>query len=236
MAARIAQRPGVVEAALWMAAPASIRARGKAVSLSLIGDEPGAAHHPYRVAAGTALTDGARGILLGTTIAQRLGVGVGDEVEVQVLLSTYPRLVLDDAGFELYTLPVRGLVGFGASDNAYVARSFLASEMGDETAASAVIVHLADHEGAAAIAAAIAASERGVRPLAWIDDSPYLRSSVQAARRLGDASWVMGVLAVGVPVLALLYISTLHRRRQSAFSLRWGSRAPTCSSLRCCRR
>ena len=34
LAARIGRRPGVVEAALWVAAPASIRARGKAVSLS----------------------------------------------------------------------------------------------------------------------------------------------------------------------------------------------------------
>jgi len=31
---------------------------------------------------------------------------------------------------------------------------------------------------------------------------------------LAGASWLMGVLAVGIPVLALLYISTLNRRRQ----------------------
>ena len=47
-----------------------------------------------------------------------------------------------------------------------------------------------------------------------MDDSPYLRSSVKAAETLAGASWFMGVLAVGIPVLALLYISTLHRRRQ----------------------
>ena len=214
VAARIAGRPGVVEADLVVAAPASIRAHGKAVSLSLVGDEPGAALHPYRVAAGAALTNAQGGILLGTSVAERLGVSVGDEVDVQVLLSTYPRLVLDDAGFELYTLPVRGLVGFGASDNAYVTRAFLAGEMGDESCASAILVHLRDHEGAGDVAAAIARSERGVRVLPWMEDSPYLRSSVQAARTLGSASWAMGVLAVGVPVLALLYISTLHRRRQ----------------------
>ena len=49
---------------------------------------------------------------------------------------------------------------------------------------------------------------------AWMDDSLYLRSSVKAAETLAGASWFMGVLAVGIPVLALLYISTLHRRRQ----------------------
>ena len=49
---------------------------------------------------------------------------------------------------------------------------------------------------------------------AWIDDSRYLQSSVRAVETLAQASWVMGVLAVGIPVLALLYISTLHRRRQ----------------------
>jgi ABC-type lipoprotein release transport system permease subunit len=216
LARRIARHPGVLEADPVLSLPASVRGRGHAASLSVIGVEPGARFHPYRLTAGQPLADGdgPRGILLGTSVARNLGVSVGDEVEATLLLSTYPRLVLDDGGFETYAFVVRGLVGFNAADNAYVSRAFLAPELGDEHAASAVLVHIADHEAAPAFAAAIGRGEPGVRVRAWMDDSPYLRSSVQAAKTLAGASWVMGVLAVGIPVLALLYISTLHRRRQ----------------------
>jgi ABC-type lipoprotein release transport system permease subunit len=214
MARRLARLPGVSDVSPVLGAPASVRAHGRAVSLPLLADEPRAAFHPYRVTDGGLLTDGDAGVLLGVSIAGRLGAAIGDEVELTVLLSTYPRLVLDDAGYETYKLTVRGLVGFGGSDTAYVTRSFLAGELGDETAASALLVHATDHERAPAIAAAIAGAERGVGAHAWMDDSPYLRSSVNAAETLAGASWFMGVMAVGIPVLALLYISTLHRRRQ----------------------
>jgi len=197
-----------------IAVPGTVRARGRVVSLYVAGDEPRASFHPYRLTAGGLLTDRDGGVLLGASVANRLGVSIGDEVEITMLLSAYPRLILDDGGYETYKLTVRGLVGFAASDSAYVTRSFLAGELGDETAASALIIHAVDHERASSIAAAVNGAERGVRARAWMDDSPYLRSSVKAAETLAGASWFMGVLAVGIPVLALLYISTLHRRRQ----------------------
>jgi ABC-type lipoprotein release transport system permease subunit len=214
MAERLARIPGVTEVDPVLGLPASVRAHGQAASLNVLADEPRASFHPYRLTAGSLLRDGDDSMLLGVSIANRLGVAIGDEVEVTVLLSTYPRLILDDAGYETYKLTVRGLVGFQGSDSAYVTRSFLARELGDENAASALILHAADHENAPSIADAVANSERGVRARAWMDDSLYLRSSVRAAETLAGASWFMGVLAVGIPVLALLYISTLHRRRQ----------------------
>ena len=214
MATRLSRIAGVREVNPVIAVPGTVRARGRAMSLYVAADEPRASFHPYRLTAGGLLTDGDGGVLLGVSVANRLGVSIGDDVEITMLLSAYPRLILDDGGSETYKLPVRGLVGFAASDSAYVTRSFLAGELGDETAASVLIIHAVDHERAPAIAAAVNDAERGVRARAWMDDSPYLRSSVKAAETLAGASWFMGLLAVGIPVLALLYISTLHRRRQ----------------------
>jgi putative ABC transport system permease protein len=214
LASRLARIPGVKEVDPVLIAPASVRAHGHVANLSVLGDNPRAVFHPYRVTAGSLLDDQTPGVMLGVSVANRLGVSIGDEVEVTMLLATYPRLVLDDAGYETYKLTVRGLVGFAGSDSAFLTRSFMARELGDDNAATTLIVHTLDHESAPAIAGAIEASERGVRARAWMDDSPYLRSSVQAAETLAGASWFMGVLAVGIPVLALLYISTLHRRRQ----------------------
>jgi lipoprotein-releasing system permease protein len=214
LSAQLAKVPSVLEATPVLAAPASVRGHGHATTLTLFGVEPQAAHHPYRLIAGQPLAEGNDGVLLGAAIAERFGVTIGDQVELRVLLSTYPRLVLDDGGYGVYSLTVRGLVGFGASDGAFVSRSFLAGEMGDDSVASAVLLHVRDHMHAPAIVPAVALMAPGAQVRAWMDDSPYLNSSVRAVETLAGASWLMGVLAVGIPVLALLYISILNRRRQ----------------------
>jgi putative ABC transport system permease protein len=215
LAARLARIPGVTEATPAIGAPASVNAHGHAASLGILGVEPRAAYHPYRLISGHPLADQDHdGILLGSSLAQHLGVTVGDQVELRVMLSSYPRLVLDDGGYGIYTMTIRGLVGFSAADSAFVTRSFLAGELGDETAASAVLVHARNHEAAEAIAAAATRIAPDVEPRSWMDDSAYLRSSVRAVETLGRASWLLGILAVGIPVMALLYINTLNRRRQ----------------------
>lgn len=215
LAARLGRIPGVREATAVVSAPASISGHGHAVSVGLVGIEPRAVHHPYRLTAGQPLGEQERdGVLLGSSVAQRLNVTVGDAVELRIMLSTYPRVVLDDGGYGVYTMTIRGLVGFNAADSAFVARAFLASELGDETAASAVLVHARDHDAAPAITEAVKRLAPLLEVRSWIEDSAYLRSSAQAAETLGSAAWLFGILAVGIPVMALLYINTLNRRRQ----------------------
>jgi ABC-type lipoprotein release transport system permease subunit len=214
LTARLSRLPRVAEATPVVGAVAEATANGRSSGLTVFGVEPHAKYQPYRLTSGRPLGDSSEAVLLGVSLADRLNVIVGDRVDLRVLLSRYPRLVLDDDGYGVYSLTVVGLVGFGASDGAFVARSFLAGELGDEHLASTVLLHLLDHEGAAPLAVEVARAVPGARVRAWIDDSPYLRSSVRAVETLARASWVMGVLAVGIPVLSLLYISTLHRRRQ----------------------
>jgi putative ABC transport system permease protein len=215
LAARLARLPGVTEATPVIAAAASVNGHGRAASLGLLGVEPRAAYHPYRVVAGRPLGDQDHdGILLGSSIARRMGVAAGDQVELRVMLSTYPRLVLDDGGYGIYSMTIRGLVGFNASESAFVARAFLAEELGDGAAASAVLIHARDHQAAPSIAAAAGRLAPGVEARSWMDDSAYLHSSARAVETLGGASWLLGILAVGIPVMALLYINTLNRRRQ----------------------
>lgn len=215
LAARLSKIPGIVEATPVVSAPASVTGKGHTTSFGLLGVEPRAAHHPYRLVAGLPLRAGDRdGILLGTSIAQRLDVGVGDRVELRIMLSPYPRLVLDDAGYGVYPMTIRGLVGFNAADSAFVVRAFLVEELGDETAASAVLLHARNHDDAGTLAIAARHIAPDVEVRSWLDDSAYLRSSARAVETLGGASWLLGILAVGIPVMALLYINTLNRRRQ----------------------
>jgi len=212
---RLSRIPGVVEATPVVSAPASVTGKGHTSSFGLLGVEPRATHHPYRLVSGQPLTEGDRdGILVGSSIAQRLDVGVGDDVELRIMLSAYPRLVLDDAGYGVYPMTIRGVVGFNAADSAFVARSFLVAELGDETAASAVLLHARSHDDAPSLALAARRMAPDFEVRSWVDDSAYLRSSARAVETLGGASWLLGILAVGIPVMALLYINTLNRRRQ----------------------
>jgi ABC-type lipoprotein release transport system permease subunit len=141
MMARIAHLPSVKAVEPILVLPGTIKKGGHLVVLGVTGVNASAREHPYERTAGADLTPGDdHGALLGERLAKKLGAKVGDEVNLQVLLSTRPRLVLDDEGVGNYTLTVRGLVGFAALDSVFVNWGFLASETGDDRSASALLV------------------------------------------------------------------------------------------------
>jgi ABC-type lipoprotein release transport system permease subunit len=205
MMARIARIPSVVTVEPVLALPGAISKGGRVVVLGITGVRPAGSHRPYERTAGDDLV-----------LGDGHGVTVGDDVDLQVLLATRPRLVLDDAGVGTYTLAVRGLVGFAATDSAFVDWGFLASETGEEGAASALLVRAnsGDIEPARKIATAIEQMFPDAIARSWLDDSLYLRSIVQAVQAVEGIAGGMSLFGVSIPVLALLYIDALHRRRQ----------------------
>ncbi len=60
MATRLSRIAGVKEVDPVVAVPATVRARGRVVSLYVAGDEPRASFHPYRLTAGSLLGDARR--------------------------------------------------------------------------------------------------------------------------------------------------------------------------------
>jgi ABC-type lipoprotein release transport system permease subunit len=101
----------------------------------------------------------------------------------------------------------------------------LADELGERGLATMVIVHGRDHASARALATSLGAALPDARALSWLDDSPFLANSVRASATLGVVSESMVVVAVAVPVCALLYLHVLHRRRQIALLAALGFRA-----------
>jgi ABC-type lipoprotein release transport system permease subunit len=198
--------------------PGAARSGAKVLMTQIFGVDAGARRHPYEIVAGADLANSEeKGVLLGTRLAQTLDVRIGDEVDLDVLLETRPRLVLDDGGVGKYVVRVRGLVGFNAVDQVFANRRFLATEVGDDGAASAVIVHSANPSSLALsrrIASAAEASLPSVTAASWFDDSRFLQSTVGALDAIANVTGLMTLVAVGVPVLALLYIDALNRRRQ----------------------
>jgi len=197
--------------------PGSIRKGGRLSVLGVTGVSSSGQQTPYERTSGRALVPGDKGsVLIGERLARRLGAVVGDEVEVQVLLASRPRLVLDDGGLGTYTLTVRGLVGFAATDSVFVDWAFLAGETGEDQSASLLLVR--SKSGDIAVHRDLAARIEREFPqaiaLSWLEDNRYLRSVVQAVQAVEKIAGGMSLFGVSIPVLALLYIDALHRRRQ----------------------
>jgi len=171
---------------------------------------------PFHLTAGSWIVPGDReGILLGTLYEKRLGVGVGDSVELRVIFGA-AGMAIDDDNVGRYTMKVRGIVAgsAGAYRFAFVDRSFLGAESGEPDGASAILVHLFDHEAAHDTAARLAARIAGIEAIGWRDDDPYLQSYLSANKTIINVSYGMVIAAVSVPMWALLYIHVLKRRRE----------------------
>jgi putative ABC transport system permease protein len=229
IAARLRAIDGVSAAQMVLFLPAALR-NGPRFSLAgVTGIDMSTPQRPYELVAGRDLdpTDD-KTVVLGTRLAKTLDADVGDEVELDVMLATRPRLVLDDGGVGKYTVRVVGLAGFNSVDSIFVRRQFLAGELGEDGAASGFAVHTRD-PSSLALARRVASDAENALPAvtaaSWFDDSRFLRSVVGALDAIASVTGVMTLVAVGVPVLALLYIDALNRRRQVSLLVAMGFRS-----------
>ena len=241
----LARDPEVTAAIPMLAMAGSLAARGESRVAPVYGVEPGATRKPYLLHAGEDL-DAARPteVLVGSALSRRFAVGIGDTLELRVILAADPPegapseaamgLLRDGCSLGLpldcaklaeaddaivmrrYTVRVRGIVAgsFGAYEAVFVPRAFLAEQLDRPGAATHVLVHTGDHHAAAALAARLGAARPGIRPVAWMDDSSTLRSSVASSDAVRGVSEAMVVTAVVIPVWALLYVHVLHRQRE----------------------
>jgi ABC-type lipoprotein release transport system permease subunit len=221
LAARIRALVGARAAVPVLAFAGAIGRDGRFHGAPVYGIDPAPAADqgsPVRVIAGAPLAPGDRdGVLVGSTLARRLGVRPGDRVELRLIFSPpEAALVEDDLG--RYTMTVRGIAAgsSGAYRFIYADRAFLAAEAGEPGAASAIYVHLADHAAttAAAAAAQINAAIPEARALDWATDDPFVPNVLRANRVVNGVSYAMVIGAIGVPLCALLYIHVLRRRRE----------------------
>jgi ABC-type lipoprotein release transport system permease subunit len=218
LASRLGSRPGVVAAVPAFMLAGAIGKRGNYKPALILGVDAGAPRVPFRILAGRGLTGDERGIVAGITVADRVGATVGDEVQLRVIFGAVEQVTSLDDTFGRYTMNVRGLAAgtFLGSESVVVDRKLLAGDLGKPHAASAVLVHLADHDAARVEAAAIERAFSDVEARAWRDDSQFLRSALEGSAAIRLVSRTMVVLAVLIPVWALLYVDVLHRRRHIA--------------------
>jgi lipoprotein-releasing system permease protein len=216
IAERLARHPGVRAAVPIIVLPGAVRESAHLAGAPILGVDASEPFLPLRMIAGQPPGRSDRsGLVLGSAIARRLGVQVGDSVQLRVLLASGPTL-LPDEDVGRYRMEVRGICGgtWGAYESVFVDRHFLAEELGAPHAGSMIFVYTGDPLGADALAARLAPELPEAQVLAWRDDSGYLNSAFGAAAAVGAVSQSIVVLAVVIPVLALLTIDVLGRRRE----------------------
>jgi lipoprotein-releasing system permease protein len=210
IAARIHALVGATSTAPVLVYAGAVGKKGRFLGAPVYGIDPAMTPTPFHVTAGSALAPGDPGVLLGSSLAKRLGVGVGDPVEIRAIFG------IGDDNIGRMTMPVRGIVAGSAGGYrfVFVDRTLLAEEAGAPKAASTIVVHLPDHETASELAARIDREMPDAQALGWRDDDPYLPNYLHANRIISSVSYAMVVAAVSVPVWALLYIHVLNRRRE----------------------
>ena len=215
VAERMRAVAGVRSASPTLVYAGAVGVRGRFLGAPIYGiDTEG--DQPFHLVAGTALTRGeSGGLLLGTSLAKKLRVAVGDDVELRIILGA-PDPLLGEDNVGRYTMKVRALVNgsSGAHRFVYVDRGFAGAEAGTPGAASAIAVHLSDHFAATAIAARINASSPDVEATGWREDDPYLKNYLRANETVNTVSYAMVIAAVAIPMWALIYIHVLRRRRE----------------------
>jgi len=216
VAASVRAEPGVRDAQPYLVSPGAIGKTGKRFLGAPIYGIGQMSLPPFHLIEGAWIAPGDReGILLGTQYVKRLDIKVGDTVDLRVIFGE-AGAALEGDNVGRYTMKVRGIAAgsAGAYRFAFVDRAFLAEESGDPKGASAILVHLFDHEAAREIAGRLAARLPDAEAIAWRDDDPYLPNYLSANQTISAVSYAMVIAAVSVPMWALLYIHVLKRRRE----------------------
>jgi len=216
LAEKLKGYPGVRLSLPYVGLPGAVGKNGRFLGALVMGVPGGAATLPFRLIRGELPGQGdGSGVVLGATIAKRLGVDVGDAVQLRVVLSTTPTPFPEES-LGRYSVTVKGIAGgsFGSMETIFADRSFLAEEAGTPRAATIVVLHTDSHSDAKPVAARIEADLPDAQVRAWMDDGAYLINALNATDAVAAVSHVTVVAAVAIPVLALLSMSALHRRRE----------------------
>ena len=217
LARSLAARAGVTAAVPAVTVPGAIGKQGNFKNALVIAIDSSSPRVPFEIIAGHGVPPGdATSIVVGTSVADRVGIHVGDEVQVRIVYGNGLDSLKPEDDVGRYTMKVVGLAtgSFLTPEAIVVDRQHVTSELAEPHAASLILVHLADHFAAGREAVAIQREHPEVTAAAWRDDTPFLGNALDASAAIGIVSRAMVGLAVLIPVWALLYVHVLHRQRQ----------------------
>ena len=242
-ARELAALPSVQAAVPVVSLPGALETNaGRQQVTEVHGVDPASVFKPYRVRAGVDLTADDEGVLVGTAIAAKHGIAPGDAVRVRVLyppggdVETYG----SSPNIAEYTMTVRGTAAgtFGGYQSLFVTRALLLRALARPHAASRLLLYTGSQTGslgvstasreapkeAESLARAVVQRRPELRAATWMSETPYADSAIRANETLGIVSHTMVVLAVTIPIAALLFVAVEGRRREIAMLAALGFR------------
>lgn len=215
--------------------PGAVGRAGRHQVSEIHGVDPSSAYKPYRVREGHDLAPDDEGVLVGTSLAARLGIRPGDDVEVRALVpppkdGPPPEEGGPQATMAEWTMKVRGTCAgtFGAYESLVVTRALLERAMARPHAATRVLLYTGARSGgvssarhrapreAEELAREVERRHPDLRAITWMTDHPYADSAIRANEVLGVVSHTMVVVAVTIPILSLLFVTVQSKSRDIA--------------------
>jgi len=238
IAERLDALPGVALAVPIVTLPGAATLRGKELVTEVHGVDPRSEYRPYVIREGKDITPEDDGVLVGTALATKLGVEVGDTLDVRILLPP-PRPTPGMSPDEVpgptvaqYKMVVRGKARgtFGAAFGLTVSRDLLRRATARPHAATRILLYSGSKTGSRGVSTARREAPREtealvrevekldpqLRALTWMGDHPVADSAIRANETLGVVSHTMVVIAVTIPIAALLFVTVESRRREVA--------------------
>lgn len=151
----------------------------------------------------------------GAYLADKMGLKVGDRIRLVL-----PYQDLDEVKYARAKYTISGIKagggGFQADKDLFISLKTIVEQLGYHDEATQLSIFVDDPERAAGRAAALSRTVKQARVETWWKANAFVANAIEGNRTIASISMIMVILAVGIPVLALLYIHVLHERRQIA--------------------
>jgi lipoprotein-releasing system permease protein len=222
LTARLRGQPHVLAVSPRLIHAGVVFKRGAHLPVRVVGvdpaDEQAATSFCSRLRQGRCLpaSGDARSVVLGASLAEQLRLRAGERVKLVLPYENLGEVEYASAWYDVAGVLEPG-GGFSADSDLFVPIALLRRVLGRGEIASALVLIVDDVHRAGTYARALqATSGARTRVQPWWEVNEFVANAIAGNRALSTISMVMVIVAVVIPVAALLYILVLHERKQIA--------------------
>lgn len=220
LADRIAKEPFVKGAAARFGQVGFLSVGDKTASANVLGIHPASEERTIafcgNIATGKCLVEGERGrAVIGALLAEQIAAKVGSKIKV-----AFPYFVGEDLRMVSEVFEIAGIVdgggGLRSDYEFYVPIETMRDLFTKKSAATTIRVFTIDDNRANEWAEKITILAPNLKVESWFQANEFTKNAIDANKAISAISTTMVVVAVMIPVLALLYIHVLAERRRIA--------------------
>jgi len=146
-------------------------------------------------------------VIIGTKVAEWASVRPGEKALLYVLMGRTP---------QPFKLTVKGILdaGFISAKDVFVNKKLLEWGLKIEDIATSVVVTTDNYRKAALYRNELKGTIEGATVATWEEESDFVANTIGSNEIIRTISEIMVIIGITIPVMALLYISVLHKRRE----------------------